>query len=142
MEHIETLLAGTDAIETCTRKRVNTMLNFLKLTNVTIFAALLKYIPMGWEDTVLPQPVRTVNCLTLEQNTRQPDNDIFCLFRALCLHLHGKEGLEEETNKLFTLTCERKKKFTQSHFKVIAWTIYQLWRKALGSIFYFTMLTL
>ena len=108
MEHFETLLAGTDVIETYTRKRVNTMLNFLKLTNVTIFAALLKYIPMGWEDTVLPEPVRFFNCLTLEQNIRQPDNDILCLFRALCLHLHGKEGLEEETDKPFNLYLQRK----------------------------------
>ena len=31
---------------------------------------------------------------------------------------------------------------SQRHFKVFAWTIYQPWRQLLGSIFFFTMLTL
>ena len=30
------------------------------------------------------------------------------MFRALCLHLHGNERLEEETNKLFNLYLQRK----------------------------------
>ena len=64
LEHIKTLLAGTDVIESCARERVNTKWKFLKLTNVTIFAALLKDIPMGCKDAVLPEPLlknRTVN---------------------------------------------------------------------------------
>ena len=111
LEHIKRLLAGTDVIESCARERVNTNGKFLKLTNVTIFAALLKDIPMGCKDTVLPEPLlknRTVYCLTFEQNTRQPYNDNLCLFRALCLHLHGNERLEEETNKLFSLYLQKK----------------------------------
>ena len=114
LEHIKTLLAGKDLIETCTRKRVNTKWKFFKLTKVTIFAALLKDIPMGCKDckdAVLHEPLlknRTVNCLTFEQNTRQPYNDNLCLFRALCSHLHGNERLEEETNKLFNLYLQKK----------------------------------
>ena len=43
-----------------------------------------------------------MNCLTFERNTRQPYNDNFCFSRALALHLHGNELLEEEeTSKLF-----------------------------------------
>ena len=45
------------------------------MTNVTIFAALLRDIPMGCKEAVLSEPLlknRTVNCLTFEQNTRQP----------------------------------------------------------------------
>ena len=38
-----------------------------------------------------------------EQNTKRPCKDILCLFRALALHLHGNERLEEETSKLFNL---------------------------------------
>ena len=78
LEHIKTLLAGTDVIKSCARERVNTKWKFFKLTNVTIFAALLKDIPMGCKDAKLPEPLlknRTVNCLTSEQNTRQPYND-------------------------------------------------------------------
>ena len=108
------MLAGTDVIESCSscaRERVNRKWKFLKLTNVTNFAALLKDIPMGCKDAVLPEPLlknRTVNCLTFEQNTRQPYNDNLCLFRDLCLDLHGNERLEEETNKLFNLYLQKK----------------------------------
>ena len=111
LEHIKTLLAGTDVLECCARERVNTKGKFLNLTNGTIFAALHKDIPMGCQNAVLPEPPlknRTVNCLTFEQNTRQPYNDKLCLFRALCLHLHEKERLEEETNKLFNLYLQKK----------------------------------
>ena len=61
---------------------------------------------MGCKDAVLPEPFlknHTVNCLTYEQNTKKPYNDNLCLFRALALHLHGNERLEEETSKLFNL---------------------------------------
>ena len=94
LEHIKTSLAGTDVIESCARERVNTKWKFLKLTNVTIFAALLKDIPMGCKDAVLPEPLlknRTVNCLTFEQNTRQPYNDnLFMLVQSLVLTLAQK----------------------------------------------------
>ena len=59
---------------------------------------------MGCKDTVLPEPVlkkHIVNCLTFERITRQPYNDNLCLFRALALHSHGNEKLEEETSKIF-----------------------------------------
>ena len=42
-----------------------------------------------------------MNCLTFERNTRQPYNENLCLFRALALHLHDKEKLEEEISKVF-----------------------------------------
>ena len=45
----------------------------------------------------------TINCLTFEENTRQPYNDDLCLFRARALHMHGNQRLEEETSKLFNL---------------------------------------
>ena len=44
-----------------------------------------------------------MNSLTFEENTRQPFNDNLCLFRALALHLHGNQRLEEKTSKLFIL---------------------------------------
>ena len=58
------------------------------------------------EDTALPDPPLKnllVKCLTFEENTRKPYNDNLCLFRALALHLHGNEKLEEEISKLFNL---------------------------------------
>ena len=62
---------------------------------------------MGCKDAVLPESLlknHTVNCLTYEQNTKKPYEDNLCLFRALALHLHGNERLEEETSKLFSLS--------------------------------------
>ena len=61
---------------------------------------------MGCKDAVLPKSLlrnRSINCLTYEQNTKKPYKDNLCLFRALALHLHGNERLEEETSKLFSL---------------------------------------
>ena len=96
----------TDVIESCSRERMNTKWRFHKLTNLTVFAALLKDVPMGCKNPVLPEPLLrngTINCLTSEENTRQPYNDNLSLFRALVLHMHGNQRLEEETSKLFNL---------------------------------------
>ena len=45
----------TDVKEYCSRERMNTKLRFYKLTNLTVFAALLKDVPMGCKDAVLPE---------------------------------------------------------------------------------------
>ena len=93
-------------IESCTKERSNTKWRFFILTNLTIFAALLRDIPMGCKDAVLPESLLrnpSIYCLTFERNTRQPYKDNLCLFRALALHLHRNERLEEETSKLFNL---------------------------------------
>ena len=61
---------------------------------------------MGCKDTLLPEPLLRnckVDCFAFERNTRQPYNDNLCLFRALALHLHGNEKLEEETSKNFKI---------------------------------------
>ena len=94
----------TDVIESCSRARINTKCRLYKLTKMTVIAALLKDVPMGCKNAVLPEPLLrngTINCLTFEENTRQPYNDNFCLFRAHALRLHGNQRLEEETSKLF-----------------------------------------
>ena len=99
-------LQKMDIIDLCTRERANTKWKFYKLTNVTVFAALLKDIPMGCKDTVLPEPLLrncNVNCLTFERILRQPYNDNLRLFRVVALHLFGNERLEEETSKIFNL---------------------------------------
>ena len=85
---------------------MNTKWRFHKLTKLTVFAALLKDVPVGCKDAVLPKrPLRngTINFLTYEENTRQPYNVNLCLFCALALHMHGNQRLEAETSKLFNL---------------------------------------
>ena len=106
MTNLKDRMQKTDIVDICTRERANRKCKFYKLTNLTFFAALLKDVPMGCKDTVLPEPLlknHNVICLTFERNTRQPYNDNLCLFRALALHLHGNEKLEEVTSKIFNL---------------------------------------
>ena len=106
MVKLKKILKKTDVIEPCTKERSNTKWRFLKLTNLTIFAALLRDIPMGCKDAVLHESLpknQTIICLTHEQNAKKPYKDNLCLLSALALHLHGNERLEEETSKLFNL---------------------------------------
>ena len=103
---LKEFLNNIDVIKSCSRERMNTKWRFHKLTNFTVFAALLKDVPMGCKGVVLPKPLLRngkINCLTYEENTRQPYNDNLSLFRAIALHLHGTQRLEEETSKFFNL---------------------------------------
>ena len=70
MAKLKEILKKTDVIESCTNERSNTKWRFFKLTNPTIFAALLRDIPMGCKDATLPESLitnHTVNCLTFEK---------------------------------------------------------------------------
>ena len=55
MTKLKKILKKTDVIESCTKERSLTKCRFFKLTNLTIFAALLRDIPMGCKDVVLPE---------------------------------------------------------------------------------------
>ena len=94
MTNLKDRLQKMDIVDLCTRDRANTKWNFHKKTNLTIFASLLKDVPMGCKDTVLLEPLlknHNVNCHTFERNTLQPYNDNLCLFGALALYLHGNK---------------------------------------------------
>ena len=106
-------LQTMDFVDICTRERANTKWKFYKLTNLTVFAALLKDVPMGCKDTVLPERLlknHNVNCFTFERNTRQAYCDNLCLFRALALRLHGNDKFQEETSKIFHLFLNNSEK--------------------------------
>ena len=78
---------------------MNTKWRFYKLTNLNVCAALLKDVPTGCKDAVLPEPllkIHTINCLTYEENTRQPNKDSLSPFRWPALHMRGNQRLEEE----------------------------------------------
>ena len=86
---LKDFLNKTDVRESCSRERMNTKWRFYKLTDLTVFAALLKDVPMGCKNAVLPEPLlknHTDNCLTFKENTRQPYNDNLCLFRSCSPH--------------------------------------------------------
>ena len=103
MTNLKDRMHKLDFVDICTRERANTKWKFYKLTHLTFFASLLNDVSMGCKDTVLPETIlknHNVNCLTFERNTIQHYNDNLCLFRALALHLHVNEKLEE-TLKFF-----------------------------------------
>ena len=75
MTNLKDRMQKMDIVDICTRERANTKSKFYKLTNLTIFASLLKDVPMGCKDTILLEPLlknHNVNCLTFEKNTLQP----------------------------------------------------------------------
>ena len=117
---LKDFLNQTDVIESCSREKMNTKRRFYKVTNLTVFAALLQDVPMGCKNSVLPESLmrnRTINCLTYEENTRQPYNNNLCLFRAPALHLHGTQRLEEETSKFFNLFINKMDGLSPNQFQ-------------------------
>ena len=50
-------LQKLDIVDLCTRERANIKWKFYKLTSLTNSAALLKDVPMGCKDSVLPKPL-------------------------------------------------------------------------------------
>ena len=80
-------LQKMDIVDLCTRERANTKWKFYKLTNLTVFVALLKDVPMGCKDSVLPERLsknQNVNCLTYEQNTKKPYKDNLIPLQSTC----------------------------------------------------------
>ena len=109
-----------DIVGICTRERANIKWKFYKLTNLPIFASLLRDVLIVCKDTTLTEPLlcnRNVNCLTYEKNTLQPYNDNLCLFRTLALHFHGNKKLQQETSKIFKLFLNNSEKRDVSEFQ-------------------------
>ena len=116
MTKLKEKLQKMNIVDHGTRKRANTKRKIYKLTNVTVFASLLKDTPMGCKDTVLPEPllkIHNANCFTFERNTTQPYNDKLFFFRALSLHLHGNSKLEEENANFFIFSLRARKEISQ-----------------------------
>ena len=57
MAKLKNNLKKTDVIESCTKARFNAKWGCFKLSNLTIFAALLRDITMGCKDAVLPESI-------------------------------------------------------------------------------------
>ena len=100
-----------DILKVCTQERQKTNWRFKLITNKTIFAALLKNVPMGCPDSVILEPVLRKNHVTYlvsDQNTKQPYNDNLCLFRALAVHLPGTTSLETATSMIFIVFLKKR----------------------------------
>ena len=93
MVKVKEILKKTDVIESCMKERSNTKWRFSKLTNLTIFAALLRDIPMGCKDAVLPESFlrnSSTNCLTYEQNTTKNKQGQSLSLQSTCSTLAWK----------------------------------------------------
>ena len=125
MSNLKDRIQEMDIVDLCTRERANTKWKIYKLTNLTIFASLLKDVPLGCKDTVLLEPLLkndNMNCLTYEKETLQPYNDNLRLFRAIALHFHGNKKLEEETSKMFKLFLNNIEERDPSKFQCVHMT--------------------
>ena len=83
----------------------NTKWRFALTTNVTLFCALLKNIPMGCIDAVLPEQLLrrpNVNCL-VSKSYGETYNDYLCLLRAIAVHLYGSSELETNAANWFSV---------------------------------------
>ena len=92
-----------DLVETCAQERKNTKWRLVLTTNVTIFCSLLKFIPMGCIEVVLPEQLLRRpdgNCLA-SNGYGETYKDYLCLFRAIAVHLNGSS--EWETNEQICL---------------------------------------
>ena len=48
---------------------------------------------------------------------RQPYNDNLCIFRALAIHMHGTQRLEEEISNFFNLFINKKDGLSPNQFQ-------------------------
>ena len=102
MTEFQQRLDDLNIVELSTRERSSTKWKVLLTTNVNIFPALLKSVPVGCKDILLPTNLverSDVNCFTYKSN-KERYNDNLCLLRAVCMHKTGNERVEEETKKL------------------------------------------
>ena len=77
---------------------------------------------MVCKDAVLPKGLLRngkINIFTSVENTRQPYNNNFCLFRALALHLRGTHRLEEKTSKFFKEFINKMDRFSPNQYQGI-----------------------
>ena len=93
-----------DLVKTCAQEREKTKWRLALTTNVTIFCALLKSIPLGCIDAVLPEQLLRrpdVNCL-VSNGYDETYKDNLRLFRAIAVQLFGSAELEINAENLFS----------------------------------------
>ena len=125
MSNLKDRMQKLNFVDICSRETANTKWKLYKHTILTFFTSLLKVVPMGCKEAVLPEPLLgncNVNCLTFEKNTWQLYNDNLCWFGALALHLHSNRKLEEETSKIFKLFLNNGEERDPSKFKGVHMT--------------------
>ena len=119
MTEFQETLEGLSIVELSTKEKSSTKLKLHFTTKVTIFAALLKSVPVGFKNFLLPPNLvkrSDVNCLTYKSN-KERYNDNLCSLRAMCMHKTGNERAEEETKKLFNAYLTAKPCLSVQNFR-------------------------
>ena len=101
MSELQNIPVELNIVELRTQERCSTKWKHLFATNVTVFAALLKSVPVECKDVLLPARLvkrNDVNCLSYKANKERSNNNL-CLLRAICTHKTGTKRLEEELSK-------------------------------------------
>ena len=94
---LKDFLNKSDVKESGSRKSMNTMWRFWRLTNLKAFATLFEDFPLGCKVAVLPKllfKIHAVNCLAYEEKTRHPDTQSFNPFVDL-IFFNGTSILEQ-----------------------------------------------
>ena len=132
MAKLKEISKKTDVIERCTKERSNTKWRFFKLRNLSKFAALLRDIPMGCKDAVLPESLLrnpSINCLTYEQNTKKKHTrTIFVSSERLlstCMEMRDSRKKHQSYSTSFLLTVQI---LTLQNFNKFAWMIFHMWK--------------
>ena len=132
MAKLKEILKKTDVIESCTKGRSNKKWRFFKLTNLTIFAALLKDIPMGCKDAILPEFLLKNHIVIALLTSRTPKKTIqrqYCPSEHLlstCKEMRGDLRKKHQSYSIsFLLTVQI---LTLQIFKEFAWMIFHLWK--------------
>ena len=120
MVELNDILNKTGVIALCSRETMHTKWRLCKLTNLTVFAALVKVMPTGCTDAVLPELLLrncTINCLTSGKKTKQPQTDNLCLCWAFALKLQENHWLAEKNLEIFTSSVKRMDGLSPNQFK-------------------------
>ena len=131
MIKLKEILKKTDVIESCRKEMSNTKWRFFKLTNLTIFAALLRDIPMGCKDAVLPESLLKITQLNALLRSRTPKNHTKTIFASLehllstCMEMRDLRKRHQSYSISFLLTVQI---LTLQNFKELAWMIFHLWK--------------
>ena len=102
---LKDLLKKTDVMQSCSRERMNTKWRFYKLTNLTVFAASLKDVPMGARTQSYPNLCSKITQSTVSILKRTQDNQKMttCVFSVLLISTCTEINDEEKIWKLFSL---------------------------------------
>ena len=112
-----------DTVDLCTRERDKTKWKFYKLTNLTVFAALLKDVPLGCKDSLLPEPLLknpNMKCLTFQKVHESLTMTIFALSEhLLCIYLATRDWRKKHPKfSNFSWTIGRKEIHQSYWFRI------------------------